>query len=62
MMGCGLTVRRARSAAHCPHSCAAATTTIKGVDNLLEAAQVESRIAAGATPLRIEGDFVTCSQ
>ena len=42
--------------------CAAATTTIKGVDNLLEAAQVESRIAAGATPLRVEGDFVTCSQ
>ena len=32
------------------------------VDNLLEAGQVESRLAAGARALRIEGDFVTCSQ
>lgn len=41
---------------------AAATTTIRGVDNILEAAQVEARLAAGARALRIEGDFVTCSQ
>lgn len=41
---------------------AAATTRTLGVDNLLEAAQVESRLAAGATALRVEADFVTCSQ
>jgi len=33
-----------------------------GVDNILAATQVRDRIDAGATPLRIEADFVTCSQ
>jgi len=33
-----------------------------GVDNILAATQVRDRIYAGATPLRIEADFVTCSQ
>ena len=32
------------------------------VDNLLAAAAVRDRLAAGAKPLRIECDFVTCSQ
>lgn len=41
---------------------AASTTTFRGVDNLLAAEEVEQRLAAGATPLRIEADFVTCSQ
>ena len=39
-----------------------ATASRGGVDNLLAAASVRERIAAGATPLRIEADFVTCSQ
>ena len=33
-----------------------------GVDNILAAKQVRDRIDAGAVPLRIEADFVTCSQ
>ena len=33
-----------------------------GVDNILAATQVRDRIDAGAVPLRIEADFVTCSQ
>ena len=33
-----------------------------GVDNVLAAAQVRARIDAGAKSLRIEADFVTCSQ
>lgn len=33
-----------------------------GVDNLLLASDVRERIAAGAVPLRVEADFVTCSQ
>ena len=33
-----------------------------GVDNILAATQVRGRIDAGAVPLRIEADFVTCSQ
>ena len=33
-----------------------------GVDNILAAKQVQDRIDAGAVPLRIEADFVTCSQ
>ena len=32
------------------------------MDNLLHAPAVRARRAAGATPLRIEADFVTCSQ
>ena len=31
-------------------------------DNLLCASKVRERLAAGATSLRIECDFVTCSQ
>ena len=38
--------------------CAAAL----GVDNLLAAPLVSRRVAAGAEPLRVEADFVTCSQ
>ena len=34
----------------------------KPVDNLLGAALVRERRAAGATVVRIEADFVTCSQ
>ena len=37
-------------------------TASRGVDNLLAAASVRERIAAGAKILRVEGDFVTCSQ
>ena len=33
-----------------------------GVDNVLAATQVRDRIDAGAKTLRIEADFVTCSQ
>ena len=33
-----------------------------GVDNILATTQVRDRIDAGAVPLRIEADFVTCSQ
>ena len=39
-------------------ACAAAL----GVDNLLAAPLVSPRVASGAEPLRIEADFVTCSQ
>ena len=38
--------------------CAAAL----GVDNLLAAPLVSRRVASGAEPLRVEADFVTCSQ
>ena len=41
---------------------AAMTPQQGGVDNLLAAADVRQRLADGATPLRIEADFVTCSQ
>jgi len=34
----------------------------KSVDNLLAAASVRQQLAAGARALRIEADFVTCSQ
>ena len=40
----------------------ASTAAFHGVDNLLAAAQVSQRLASGAAPLRIEADFVTCSQ
>ena len=33
-----------------------------GVDNILAASEVRNRIEAGAIPLRVEADFVTCSQ
>ena len=39
-----------------------AASSYRGVDNLLAAASVQERLMAGATPLRIEADFVTCSQ
>ena len=41
---------------------AATASSIGGVDNLLAASSVKQRLAAGAAPLRIEADFVTCSQ
>lgn len=37
-------------------------TASHGVDNLLAADSVSDRLSSGATPLRIEADFVTCSQ
>lgn len=40
----------------------ASATSFRGVDNLLAASSVSDRLAAGAVPLRIEADFVTCSQ
>jgi len=39
-----------------------AATSFRGVDNLLGASNVRERISAGAAPLRVEADFVTCSQ
>ena len=33
-----------------------------GVDNLLAADIVRDRLSGGATPIRVEADFVTCSQ
>ena len=41
---------------------AAAVSSFRGVDNILGEASVRERLAAGATPLRVEADFVTCSQ
>ena len=41
---------------------ASATTSFQGVDNLLAASEVADRIGAGAKVLRVEADFVTCSQ
>jgi len=41
---------------------AAAASPFRGVDNLLAASNVREQLAAGATLLRIEADFVTCSQ
>ena len=37
-------------------------TAARGVDNILAASSVRDRLAAGATPLRVDADFVTCSQ
>jgi len=39
-----------------------AAASYRGVDNILAAANVQERMAAGATKLRVEADFVTCSQ
>ena len=52
---------------HAPlHASRVASTSLlaatAGVDNLLAASSVKQRLAAGAAPLRIEADFVTCSQ
>ena len=41
---------------------AATSTPSAGVDNLISASQVRERLAAGASRLRVECDFVTCSQ
>ena len=41
---------------------ASATTSFQGMDNLLAASEVADRVGAGAKVLRVEADFVTCSQ
>ena len=44
-------------------SAASATGASAGIDNLLAAASVRAQLASGlAKPMRIEADFVTCSQ
>ena len=40
----------------------AAASLAAAPDNLLAASSVRARLAAGAVPLRVEADFVTCSQ
>ena len=53
---------RSSAAATAAMTLTAVAGTVPAVDNLLAAATVRDRLAAGAKPLRIECDFVTCSQ
>ena len=64
LLGGGGSAPRSKSAVR---ALAAASATMAaaantGVDNLLAAPLVKERLAAGAKPIRIECDFVTCSQ